>query len=97
MKSNKTTFFMKKQKNMNLYTCQIESPHSMYLNNIGFLSRIVEPAGDFLSNDMNGIENREAEIAIRDMGVFRFSQELNLLHVFLELPIIYKSLLPFWY
>lgn len=70
-----------------------------YLNDIvGFFIVIEELVREFLGEKVNGIENGAAERMVK--LVLRrvvFSGELDLLDVFLELPVVDECVFPFRY
>lgn len=51
---------------------------------------------DFGDEGAHGIENGETEAVVNILCLFGNSGKLNLLDVFLELPVIDESLFPFW-
>lgn len=70
-----------------------------YLNDLGI---IVGGAGELQhlgGDETNGVENGATEVDDREVRWRRpsSSRELDLLDMFLELPIVNKGVFPFWY
>lgn len=68
---------------------------NIYLNDIG---DVIFTAGEFLEKKAKRIENGETKVPSSClMGLLWDFGELDPLYLLLEVPVINKSLLPFWY
>lgn len=68
-----------------------------YLNYLSFLIEIEQLVTDFLGDKANRIKNGDTEIS-DCIGVLFVvdSCKLDLLNLFLELPVVDKGIFPFW-